>query len=118
MTIISQGQDFGPGTPIPKRVTQLTIQQVEVLWVGTWKTQEEILAAEAQNTAQTSPEAVATTQEADSLATPLEYSDIHLCESQILQWNFNMEIYIIIEPTSCLFLFSNAADFLSSFLGL
>ena len=62
-TLYIQGQDFGPGTPIPKRVTQLTIQQVEVLWVGTWKTQEEILAAEAQNTAQTSPEAVATTQE-------------------------------------------------------
>lgn len=30
------GQDFTPGLPIPKRVTQLTIQQAEVLYVGTW----------------------------------------------------------------------------------
>ncbi len=30
------GQDFPAGSPIPKRVTQLTIQQAEVLWVGTW----------------------------------------------------------------------------------
>ncbi|WP_420640928.1 Flp pilus assembly protein CpaB [Candidatus Leptofilum sp.] len=31
------GQDFTPGLPIPKRVTQLTIQQAEVLYVGTWE---------------------------------------------------------------------------------
>ena len=30
------GQDFTFGLPIPKRVTQLTIQQAEVLYVGTW----------------------------------------------------------------------------------
>ncbi|MFQ5420744.1 MAG: SAF domain-containing protein, partial [Anaerolineae bacterium] len=30
------GQDFAAGDPIPKRVTQLTIQQAKVLWVGTW----------------------------------------------------------------------------------
>lgn len=30
------GQDFAAGDPIPKRVTQLTIQQARVLWVGTW----------------------------------------------------------------------------------
>lgn len=35
-TIGIQGQDFTPGLPIPKRVTQLTIQQAEVLYVGTW----------------------------------------------------------------------------------
>ena len=31
-----EGQDFTIGLPIPKRVTQLTIQQAEVLYVGTW----------------------------------------------------------------------------------
>lgn len=35
-TIGIEGQDFTPGLPIPKRVTQLTIQQAEVLYVGTW----------------------------------------------------------------------------------
>lgn len=52
-SVFIEGQDFEPGSPIPKRVTQLTIQQAEVLWVGTWKTPEEILAAEQANTAQT-----------------------------------------------------------------
>lgn len=52
-SIYIEGQDFAPGSPIPKRVTQLTIQQAEVLWVGTWKTPEEILAAEQANAAQT-----------------------------------------------------------------
>ncbi|MEZ4593859.1 MAG: SAF domain-containing protein [Chloroflexota bacterium] len=36
-TIFLDGQDFTPGLPIPKRVTQLTIQQAEVLYVGTWE---------------------------------------------------------------------------------
>ncbi|GJM40136.1 MAG: hypothetical protein DHS20C20_04180 [Ardenticatenaceae bacterium] len=35
--IFLDGQDFTPGLPIPKRVTQLTIQQAEVLYVGTWQ---------------------------------------------------------------------------------
>lgn len=39
------GQDFEAGTPIPKRVTQLTIQQAEVLWVGTWRDQGQLKAA-------------------------------------------------------------------------
>lgn len=39
------GQDFIPGRPIPKRVTQLTIQQAEVLWVGTWREQGELSKA-------------------------------------------------------------------------
>lgn len=30
-------QDFEPGDPIPKRITQLTIQQAKVMWVGTWQ---------------------------------------------------------------------------------
>ncbi len=38
-----EGQDFAPGRPIPKRVTQLTIQQAEVLWVGTWRDQSQLL---------------------------------------------------------------------------
>lgn len=47
--IFIEGQDFEPGTPIPKRVTQLTIQQAEVLWVGTWRDPREFeKAAEAQ----------------------------------------------------------------------
>lgn len=36
-TLGLEGQDFEPGLPIPKRVTQLTIQQAEVLYVGTWE---------------------------------------------------------------------------------
>lgn len=35
-TLGLEGQDFTPGLPIPKRVTQLTIQQARVLYVGTW----------------------------------------------------------------------------------
>ena len=35
-TLALEGQDFAEGLPIPKRVTQLTIQQAEVLYVGTW----------------------------------------------------------------------------------
>lgn len=35
-TIGIEGQDFTAGLPIPKRVTQLTIQQAKVLYVGTW----------------------------------------------------------------------------------
>lgn len=34
--------DVAPGAPIPKRVTQLTIQQAEVLWVGTWQNQDDL----------------------------------------------------------------------------
>lgn len=36
-TLGIDGQDFTAGLPIPKRVTQLTIQQAEVLYVGTWQ---------------------------------------------------------------------------------
>lgn len=80
-SLFIQGQDFEPGTPIPKRVTQLTIQQVEVLWVGTWKTPEEILAAEAENAPQTSPEA-ATTQETEGETTvPVEETETANCIS-------------------------------------
>ncbi len=39
------GQDFAAGSPIPKRVTQMTIQQAEVLWVGSWKNQDELAQA-------------------------------------------------------------------------
>ncbi len=35
-TLALEGQDFTEGLPIPKRVTQLTIQQAKVLYVGTW----------------------------------------------------------------------------------
>lgn len=61
------GQDFEAGSPIPKRVTQLTIQRAEVLWVGTWKTQESILEEEAANALQVAP-AVTESQE----GTPVE----------------------------------------------
>ncbi len=30
-------EGFDPSPPIPKRVTQLTIQQAKVMWVGTWR---------------------------------------------------------------------------------
>ena len=36
-TLGLESQDFTAGLPIPKRVTQLTIQQAEVLYVGTWQ---------------------------------------------------------------------------------
>lgn len=32
-----EDQAFEPTGPVPKRVTQLTIQQAEVVWVGTWR---------------------------------------------------------------------------------
>jgi Flp pilus assembly protein CpaB len=35
-TIALEEQDFEAGDPIPKRATQLTIQQAKVMWVGTW----------------------------------------------------------------------------------
>ena len=43
MDTFVEGQDFEPGSPIPKRVTQLTIQKAEVLWVGTWRNQDDLL---------------------------------------------------------------------------
>lgn len=50
-TIALEGQDFTEGLPIPKRVTQLTIQQAKVLYVGTWMDPRELeqqqLAAQA-----------------------------------------------------------------------
>jgi len=41
-TIGLEGQDFTPGLPIPKRVTQLTVQQAKVLYVGTWTDPREL----------------------------------------------------------------------------
>jgi Flp pilus assembly protein CpaB len=61
-----EGQDFEPGSPIPKRVTQLTIQNAEVLWVGTWKTPEETLADEAANAPQTPQEPAVTAPESEA----------------------------------------------------
>jgi Flp pilus assembly protein CpaB len=49
------GQDFEAGSPIPKRVTQLTIQRAEVLWVGTWKTPASVLEEEAADAFQAAP---------------------------------------------------------------
>ncbi len=50
-TLALDGQDFTEGLPIPKRVTQLTIQQARVLYVGTWVDPKELeqqqLAAQA-----------------------------------------------------------------------
>ena len=34
--------DEGLGRAIPKRVTQLTIQQAEVLWIGTWQDRQQL----------------------------------------------------------------------------
>jgi Flp pilus assembly protein CpaB len=40
---VSQGDsEEGLGRAIPKRVTQLTIQQAEVLWVGTWQDRQQL----------------------------------------------------------------------------
>jgi hypothetical protein len=44
-----EGQDFTAGLPIPKRVTQLTIQQAEVLYVGTWFDPLELLEQQQIN---------------------------------------------------------------------
>jgi Flp pilus assembly protein CpaB len=41
------GQDFQPGRPIPRRVTQLAIQRATVLWVGTWPGRDESAAPPA-----------------------------------------------------------------------
>ncbi len=41
-TISLDGQDFTEGLPIPKRVTQLTVQQAKVLYVGTWNDSREL----------------------------------------------------------------------------
>ncbi len=56
-TIAFKGQDFTEGFPIPKRVTQLTIQQAKVLYVGTWNDphdleQQQIAAQAAAATAE------------------------------------------------------------------
>ncbi|MAT99198.1 MAG: hypothetical protein CL608_18815 [Anaerolineaceae bacterium] len=48
-TLGLQGQDFTAGLPIPKRVTQLTIQQAEVLYVGTWFDPLELLEDQQLN---------------------------------------------------------------------
>jgi len=57
------GQDFTQGLPIPKRVTQLTIQQARVLYVGTWvdprELEQEQIAAQAAAAAQAGEEGAA-----------------------------------------------------------
>jgi hypothetical protein len=56
-----ESQDFEPGTPIPKRSTQLTIQQAEVLWVGTWQDPRQLEREQAQ--AREAAQAAAETEE-------------------------------------------------------
>lgn len=57
------GQDWRIGDPIPKRVTQLTVQQADVLYVGTWidprrlEREQEAARLEAEATAQAEFEA-------------------------------------------------------------
>ena len=64
---------IGPGTgkePVPRRVTQLTMQQMEVIWVGTWRDpslgMEQEWGAEAYNT--TDVQAIAEQEGARALA--------------------------------------------------
>jgi Flp pilus assembly protein CpaB len=38
----AEGSEEALGRAIPKRVTQLTIQQAEVLWVGTWQDRQQL----------------------------------------------------------------------------
>lgn len=42
VTIVNGDVTFNLTPPIPKRVTQLAIQQAEVLWVGTWFDRQEL----------------------------------------------------------------------------
>lgn len=65
-----EGQDFEAGTPIPKRVTQLTIQQAEVLWVGTWRDPREFekAAQEEQALAQAAIEGSGEVAEGEAVA--------------------------------------------------
>lgn len=57
-TTVVPGQIYEPGVGIPKRVTQLTIQQAKVIYVGEWR-DPRILEAE-QASAQTQAETSAT----------------------------------------------------------
>jgi len=68
--IFIEGQDFEAGTPIPKRVTQLTIQQAEVLWVGTWRDPREFekAAEEERALAEAAAEGAAETAEGAEVA--------------------------------------------------
>lgn len=51
------GQSYEPGEVIPKRVTQLTVQQAKVLFVGTWQDPREL--ERQQEAAQAAAEATA-----------------------------------------------------------
>ncbi|MFQ5398245.1 MAG: RcpC/CpaB family pilus assembly protein [Anaerolineae bacterium] len=65
----SQGENFAVGKPIPKRVTQLTIQQAEVLWVGTWRDPQELAQNAAAEAAAAAAEGAAA-ETAQSVAPP------------------------------------------------
>ena len=46
------GQEYGAGVPIPKRVTQLSIQQAKVIYVGEWRDPRVLEAEQAAAQAQ------------------------------------------------------------------
>lgn len=48
--------------PVPRRVTQLTVQQMEVLWVGSWRNPEESMEQEYDSEALTEAELAAIQQ--------------------------------------------------------
>jgi Flp pilus assembly protein CpaB len=67
-TLALEGQDFAAGLPIPKRVTQLTVQQAKVLYVGTWNDPREL--EQQQIAAQAAAAAAAQSEEGGAVPTP------------------------------------------------
>ncbi|MCA9936118.1 MAG: hypothetical protein H6662_07165 [Ardenticatenaceae bacterium] len=76
--------------PIPKRVTQLTLQNVEVIWVGTWQTQESLVEKLAPTPAPVVSETPEAEQTGDTAETDtgvnsanIDTSPTHICLSPV-----------------------------------
>jgi Flp pilus assembly protein CpaB len=71
--VINTVADIGPGSgeePIPRRVTQLTLQQMEVIWVGSWRDPNFDLRQEFEADVMVEPDPATSDEEATPAPTP------------------------------------------------
>ncbi|MFO7538673.1 MAG: SAF domain-containing protein [Chloroflexota bacterium] len=80
-------QDFAPGDPIPKRVTQLTIQQAKVMWVGSWRDPEPAIDVGPDSTPTPIPVRLIELPDVVLLSMPLQ-------DALVLKWAMERGVFI------------------------